>query len=61
MGENLDMGQHVIGNFSCDLQGDIAFCETIVFHLVLINQVKTQQYIIDILIDLKNEIIVGNC
>ena len=26
--ENLDMGQHVIGNFSCDLQGDIAFCET---------------------------------
>ena len=26
--ENIEMGQHVIGNFSCDFQGDIAYCET---------------------------------
>lgn len=26
--KNLRRGQHVIGNFSCDLQGDVAFTET---------------------------------
>jgi hypothetical protein len=26
--ENIDMCQHVIGNFSCDINGDIANCET---------------------------------
>ncbi len=26
--KNINMCQHVIGNFSCDLQGDVAYCET---------------------------------
>tara|TARA_B100000795_G_C22792674_1_gene437709 strand:- start:1232 stop:1735 length:504 start_codon:yes stop_codon:yes gene_type:complete len=26
--ENIEAGQHLIGNFSCDLKGDIAYCET---------------------------------